>query len=152
MKNELTLNKELNGLEMRFDEKPSEEVRKALLTLGFRFTNKDDDARWYVKLDKAQDKAQDKKAKAKKTEQVELGDLGTRGDVRVVIDGKIANRKGFTFSAKVGETEIELIAVKLSHDKWNIAKAETGELIGKTVEHRYLALEQVTASFVKKNA
>lgn len=178
----MTLNTNLNGIELYFDEKPADAIREAMKNLGFRWHAKK--AMWWAKqtperlalaekltaedkpakgkgkkaTKKAEPKAQEPKAepksepKAKKAPEVKLSELSDKLTYYVATVKGYETRKGYTFTATVGKTSVKLAVCKEKDSTWTVTECTTGIAVGGDYEKRYLALKSVNVNAVKEIA
>lgn len=183
----MNLNAQLNGIELTFNEKPSDAIRQSLKDLGFRWSAKlgywwarqtDERIELAKSLSKSQKKAKTTAKNAKvetkttakntktapkqtakpKTEtkkaelpQLKLGELSDKCKFAVLNGDDIVNVKGYTFTATIGRRQLTLGVAKRRGGTWKINELTTGcELTACTSEHRYLALDKLTAEIVDK--
>lgn len=173
----MTLNTNLNGIELRFDEKPTDAIRESMKALGFRWSPKK--SMWWAKQNperlalansiveespkpktkktakKAtaeQPKAEPKKDAEKPKALVTAKDLSDKTSYYVATAKGFETRKGYTFVAKVGKTKVQLGVAKEKDNTWTITELTTGIMVAGDIEKRYIALNMVTEELVKNVA
>lgn len=166
----MTLNAKLNGIELRFSEKPTEAIRQAMKDLGFRWSQKqsmwwakqnDDRLALAKKLATATEEPKTEKAtKAKKAEKAEpktkaepkaekavkLSPIGEKSTYATVgADGKYINRKGYELTATLGHRKLNLGVHKEKDNTWVVIELTTGLALAGDFEKRYLAVAAIDA-------
>lgn len=157
----MNLNQAKSGIELTFNEKPSDIVRESLKELGFRWSNKlgfwwarQTDARLALakSLCTEAPKAEPKAKAEPKVQELKVSDLSEKCKFTVQIeDGTFKAVKGYVFTAGLGKCKkLHLGVAKEKDGTWSISELSTGALLAGGYEKRYLALEAVNADFVTK--
>ena len=169
----MNLNQAKSGIELTFNEKPSDTVRESLKELGFRWSNKlgfwwarQTDARLALakslcaEAPKAEPKAQkqpkpkaEPKAKAEakaepKVQELKLSDLSEKCKYTIATIDGFETVKGYVFTAGLGKCKkLHLGVAKGKDGLWTLTELSTGYKIG-TYAKRYLALNAIDEALI----
>ena len=83
---------------------------------------------------------------------MKLSELSDKLTYYVATAKGFETRKGYTFTASVGKTSVELAVCKEKDGTWTVTECTTGIAVAGDFEKRYLALKGVDAKMVKEVA